>query len=482
MMADQPNILLIMSDQHSPHLLGSAGNDVVRTPNLDGVAERGVRFENTYCSCPLCVPSRMGFLTSRHCQDIRVWTNSCILGSDIPTFVHAIAATGYDTVLGGRMHFKGPDQRHGFHERLVGDISGADTGIPPGSSSQERPAVTLSGPGRTSYQCYDQAVLDGCREWLYDRAESNAESPFMMVAGFILPHCPFIAPHELYDYYYDRVELPEVPEGYLDNPHLALEYWRRRRDIEQIPEEEMRRAIAAYYGLVDMFDNTVGELLESLDEAGYADDTIVIYCSDHGESLGENAMWWKSNFYEASAGVPLIISAPDRFGSGVTRTEVTSLLDLAPTLIDITGADPLPDMAGDSLVPLLEDEPVKWRNTAMSEFSASFREDPHGRMIRSGPWKLMQYYEHEPMLFNLEDDPNEFEDLADDPAFHDVVTHLQREVTDGWDPETAQKEVDRTRRDQGVIAQWRRALDRDDPDIWDVPEGCNDFPEVYPQD
>ncbi|MFO7946271.1 MAG: sulfatase-like hydrolase/transferase [Armatimonadota bacterium] len=480
-MADRPNILLIMSDQHSPHVLGCAGDEIVRTPNLDALADRGVRFENAYCSCPLCVPSRMGFLTSRHCQDISVWTNSCILASDIPTFVHSVGAAGYDTVLGGRMHFKGPDQRHGFHERLVGDISGANAGIPPGSSSQEYPAIELSGPGRTSYQCYDRAVLEGCQEWLGDRADSGTDTPFMMVAGFILPHCPFIAPEDLYDYYYDRVELPQVPDGYLDNPHPAMKYWRHRRGIEDVPEEEMRRASAAYYGLVEMFDSTVGGLVESLEEAGYGDDTIVIYCSDHGESLGENAMWWKSSFYEASAGVPLIVSAPGQFREGVTRSEVVSLLDLAPTLIEMTGADPLPEMDGDSLLPLLQDRPVHWRNTAMSEFSASFRGDPHARMIRSGPWKLMQYYEHEPMLFNLDEDPNEFYDRGTDPAYAHIVRELQQQVTGGWDPEGAQAAVERIRREGTVIRAWDRHFSREDPDIWDVPEGCNDFPEVYPR-
>ena len=119
----KPNFLIIMADQQSPHVLGCAGDRVVRTPNLDQLAASGVRFTATYCGSPLCVPSRMTFLTARHCSDIEVWTNACVLDSETPTFPGALAAAGYETVLAGRMHFAGPDQRHGFTRRTIGDVS-----------------------------------------------------------------------------------------------------------------------------------------------------------------------------------------------------------------------------------------------------------------------------------------------------------------------------------------------------------------------
>jgi choline-sulfatase len=163
----QPNVILIMSDQHSPHVLGCAQGKVehaaslfrvVRTPTLDRLAERGVSFTNAYCANPLCVPSRMTFLTSRHCSDIRVWTNSCRLQSDIPTFVHHLVNAGYETILCGRMHFVGPDQRHGFERRIIGDVHAKLEHIPVSTTGQTADGVKVAGPGRTAYSRYDEEV------------------------------------------------------------------------------------------------------------------------------------------------------------------------------------------------------------------------------------------------------------------------------------------------------------------------------------
>jgi len=189
-MSYRPNILLILSDQHNPHVLGCAGDRTVRTPNLDRLAARGVRFSSAYCGSPLCGPSRMTFLTAQHGSDICVWSNGCVLDSDIPTFLHPLNDAGYRTVLCGRMHFNGPDQRHGFQARTIGDIGQARYpagverkllgSIPQATVGQSRAAVEVAGPGRTAYQAYDEAVTDAaCRflnEW--DRASASQPSPW----------------------------------------------------------------------------------------------------------------------------------------------------------------------------------------------------------------------------------------------------------------------------------------------------------------
>jgi len=139
------NFLIIMADQQSPHVMGCAGDRIVRTPNLDRLAAGGVRFAATYCGSPLCVPSRMTFLTSRHCSDIEVWSNGCVLDSETPTFAGALAAAGYETVLAGRMHFVGPDQRHGFTRRTIGDVSQARVPANPSSSVKGKMGKSLAG-------------------------------------------------------------------------------------------------------------------------------------------------------------------------------------------------------------------------------------------------------------------------------------------------------------------------------------------------
>jgi len=487
-MADRPNILLIMSDQHNPHVLGCAGDEVVRTPNLDRLAADGVHFTANYCPAPLCVPSRMAFLTGRYPSDNRVWTNHCVLNTLTPTFAHSLAAAGYETILCGRMHFRGADQRHGFTARHVGEAGGSIPGvskidlghIPVSTTGQCREAVDVFGPGRTSYQVFDEHITEAARRLLLERKSGGAQKPFAMVVGFVLPHCPYICPKDLYAEYHGRVTIPEFPDGYFSRQHPAIQDWRRRRGILDVPEETTRGAKAAYYGLVTHMDALIGSILETLADAGLGDDTVVVYTSDHGEMVGEHGMWWKSNFYEGSAGVPLIVSAPGRFAAGASISKVTSLLDIAPTLIELAGAEPLPQARGHSLLPLLRGEDAAdWPDVAFCEhYTSSRRSDPPCRMVRKGPWKLNCYYGYDtPELFNLEEDPEEMNDLVADPSLTARREELLGLVMDGWHPETIITHVERVVRDTQVVAAWGRSVKPPDPDHWIAPPGSNVFPQ-----
>ncbi len=487
-MPDQPNFLVIMSDQHNRRYMGCAGDRIARTPNLDALAGRGVLFENTYCGAPLCVPSRMSFLTGRHASDIEVWSNSCFLRSDIPTFAHGLGLAGYETVLGGRMHFVGPDQRHGFEKRIVGDLSGPLPGgpgpdlgpIPTGTTGQSRQSVEISGPGRTAYQAYDVAVTRACREFLENRGRSGVQRPFCLVTGYVLPHCPFICPGDLYQEYYDRVELPAVPESDPDGLHPAIRLWREKRGVDGLDDDAVRRARAAYYGLVTFLDDLIGGLLETLASTSFSDNTVVIYLSDHGEMAGEHGMWWKSSFYEGSAGVPMIASFPGRFEAGRRVDAVTSLLDVGPTLIDLAGGDPLPEVAGRSLRCFLEGDgrAPGWSNEVFSE-NYGGADEPPGRMVRQGPWKLNHYHGFdEPQLFNLDDDPDEFRDLAGDPGCADVKGALLERVLEGWRGGAIGPKLQRRAGGRRVLRRWAGAVEHDLTDYWKAPPGCNVFPEA----
>lgn len=478
-----PNIVLIMSDQHNPHNLGCYGDPLVRTPHLDGLAERGVLFEHTYCASPLCVPSRMTFLTGRHCCDIGVWTNSCALPSQIPTFAHALGAAGYETVLGGRMHFVGPDQRHGFERRIIGDVLSPFPGgpapdlgpIPMSTTGQTRVAVEISGPGRTAYQAYDVAVTDACCRFLTGR-DAAADRPFCLVVGYVLPHCPFICPRDLYEEYLDQVDIPSVPEGYLDDLHPVLRAWRRRRGVDELDESAVRRARAAYFGLVTCMDQQIGRLLQTLADSPWADDTAVVYASDHGEMAGELGMWWKSSFYEGSASVPMIWSWPGEFAEGARTGAVTSLLDIAPTLTQLAGADPLPGARGTSLCGFLEGgAPADWPDVAFAE-SCNGGEEPAARMVRRGRWKLNHFHGGDaPQLFDLEADPAEIWDRGRDPACAAVRGELATLAQDGWDGAAVAPALADRARDQQYLRQWGRTASFDPADFWRAPPGCNDF-------
>ena len=445
---DEPNILVIMSDQHNKHVLGCYGNEIVRTPNLDRLASRGMRFTNAYCPSPVCVPSRMSFMTSRTPTRNQVWENFHILSSGIPTWAHTLGAAGYETTLVARMHFEGPDQWHGFEHRLFGDYSARHPGLPrqggpwgtrfpTWTSGQMRRAVENAGRGTTVYQWFDQQVTAHACQFL-QALPQKPDRPFAAVVGYCLPHCPFIGPKELFDYYYQRVDIPAVE----DHQPPTVERHRRIRELlEPLPEERVRVARSAYFANCEYVDSQVGQILDCLEQNGLADNTLVIYCTDHGDSAGEHGCWTKNNYYESSAGIPLIARLDGVIEPGSVSQAVCNLIDLGPTFAQIAGADGFRGCEGRSLWPTLcGQHPADWKDETFSECVERRGGDPllPSRMIRSGKWKLWVYTDKEnlpPALFNLEDDPGELHDLGQDPAYGDVREKLLARLFADWDPE-----------------------------------------------
>lgn len=478
--ANRPNILIIMTDQHNKHIAGCYGDEVIRTPNIDRLAGEGARFENAYCAGPLCVPSRMSFMTSQTPSHNRVWDNKHILPSSVPTWAHALGAGGYETALIGRMHFIGPDQRHGFEKRPIGEYHAHHPGVPEkggprwiymtgGASGQSRVAVDTVGVGPTTYQWADDRIADAAVAYVRNREDSR---PFAAVVGFNLPHCPFVCPEDLFRSYDGLVQAPPVEDAQPE----TVERFRRHRGIDDLSPERARLARTAYYGLVEYMDRNVGRILDALDEAGLRDDTLVIYTADHGEMAGEHGCWWKSNYYEGSAGVPLVARFPGHVPEGVAIPEACSLLDIGPTLVDLTEAEPLPATDGRSLLPLLFGTSPSLREDAV--FS-EFAEAKHtggtfypSRMIRRGPWKLWAYEDAAhlpPALFNVDEDPNELRDLASDPAYASTVEELVDELYRDWQPEWVLRECRRNSDAVDLIAKWGRAVRPECEDALEVP-------------
>jgi choline-sulfatase len=520
MSRQHPNFLILMADQQSPHVLGHAGDRVVRTPNLDRLAADGVRFTSTYCGSPLCVPSRMTFLTGRSCSEIGVWSNGCVLDSEIPTFAGALAVAGYESVLCGRMHFVGPDQRHGFTRRIIGDVSQSRlpegwegpllAGLPPGTTGQSRAAVETAGAGRTAYQAYDEAVTDAACRFLEEWDRSAADQPLSLLVGYVLPHCPFICPPDLFAYYYDRVDLPQLPEGYLTRLHPAARGYRERREFDSLTDEQVRVARASYYGLVEYHDRLCGRVINTLRRTRFAADTMVVYLSDHGDMAGERRIWTKSNFYEGAAAVPMIWCWPDRFPAGATVSGVTSLLDVGPTLIEMAhgqgvyehfapGSAGSQATSGRSLQRFLtaageHTEPAAqrpnvadrassnlagWPDDAFSEYCGLLGDRP-SRMLREGPWKLVHYHGYDqPQLFHLGEDPGEWQDRRDDPARAAIRDRLHDRAREGWDGDRIEAAMARQsdRREEAVRRARRFATA--ERDGWDVPRDANRFPLAF---
>lgn len=467
-----PNLLYIHSDQHSPFVTGCYGCDSIDTPNLDALAARGAVLENVYCPSPICVPSRMAMLTGRFPHENRVWTNSQILDSAIPTFAHAMGAAGYHPVLIGRMHSVGPDQLHGYAERLVGDHgpnlpggTGANHGMLHGTAGPSRVSIRKSGIGQSAYQVHDEDVTAATVDYLnrlgVQKRAGTMSKPFSLSVGFMLPHQPFVARREDFERFENRVPPPKTPVPYSEDLHPHHKKWRQECGIVDVPDAEAHRARVAYWALVYRMDVMIGQILDALKENGFENDTLVIYSSDHGEQVGEHGLWWKQTFYDDSAKVPGILAWPERIQPGTRIDNVISSLDINATMIDALGGPPLPTSRGRSILPLTNDpQRAAWDDTAYSEFCTE--DGDMQRMVRQGPWKLSYYHGQPSTLYNLEDDPREMNDRIDDPACAEVVSELTALVLDGWDPDDIWEQIQTKQKETRVISSWTRNVQPSD--------------------
>jgi len=423
-------------------------------------------------------------MTGRTPSHNRVWDNQHILNSAIPTWAHVLGLAGYETSLLGRMHLEGPDQYHGFENRPVGEFWAMHPGAPITSSrypsGQHRECMVRAGRGTTTYQWMDEHVAEATCGYLRQRA-SGRDRPFAAVCGFVLPHCPYVAPPDLFDYYFDKVDVPVTDT---EIPPMIRNYRKTRGlDTPPLTEHNIRVSRAAYYALVEHLDGLVGQILDCLDETGLSRDTIVVYTSDHGEMAGEHGLWTKNTYYEGSVGIPLIVRQDDVLEPGRTSDAICSLIDLAPTFAEIAGAEDLPDWDGHSLWSILQGGSEQAFGETFSELvdESSFPGSP-SRMIRSGKWKLWVHREPDGALpvslFDLETDPGELRDLAGMPEFDSVKQDLLARLCEDWDPEDVFEASEQKRRDYLLLRKWGQTLKPQLPEALHVSPTIEDDVEL----
>ncbi|MBE1284406.1 MAG: choline-sulfatase [Rhodobacteraceae bacterium] len=478
----QPNILVIMADQLAPHWTGAYGHKVAKTPHIDALAERGMRFDAAYCNSPLCAPSRFAFMSGQLISRIAAYDNASEFRASVPTFAHYLKLLGYRTCLSGKMHFVGPDQKHGFQDRVTTDIYPADFAwTPDWEAADERidkwyhnmQTVKESGLAQATFQIdYDDEVGFAARRWLFDRARAGTAgdtAPFAMVASFIHPHDPYVARPEWWNLYSDdEIDMPEFVPALEDQDPFS----RRLMDgIEAssvtLTPEETRRARRAYLANVSYFDSKVGMLVQTLEEIGALDNTIIIVTADHGDMLGERGLWYKMNFFEHSARVPLIMAGP-----GIAQgcaSNACSLVDLLPTFLEIGGGSP--DMLGEpidgrSLMPLArgESDPM---DAAIGEYCAEMTSAPV-LMIRRGALKYIHCDPDPPQLYDLSIDPLETVNRATDPAYADAARDFAHEVGTRWDSDTLRHDIIATQKSRRALhAAMEAAMADGDSEHWD---------------
>ncbi len=464
-MPNTPNIVIIMADQLAPHFTGAYGHEVARTPHIDALAACGMRFDTAYCNSPLCAPSRFAFMSGQLISRIAAYDNASEFKASVPTFAHYLRALGYRTCLAGKMHFVGPDQKHGFQDRVTTDIYPSDFAwTPDWEAHDERidkwyhnmQTIKESGVAVATFQTdYDDEVGFAARRWLIDRGRDRAvgdEAPFAMVASFIHPHDPYVAKPEFWELYSDyEIDMPE----FVLSPEDQDPFSRRVMDgIEAsyvpLTEQEVRRARRAYLANVSYFDSKVGEIVTTLNEIGELDSTIIMVTADHGDMLGERGLWYKMNFFEHSARVPLIMAGPG-VAQGVA-SNACSLIDILPTVIDIGGGDQAmlgEPVDGRSLMPLArgEADPV---DEAIGEYCAEMTPYPVF-MIRRGPLKYIHCDPDPPQLYDLEKDPLERVNVASDPTYHTAALAFAAEVAARWDSERLRADVIATQKSRRAL-------------------------------
>jgi choline-sulfatase len=430
----------------------------------------------------------MSALTGRHPYQNAVWTNEHILDSSIPTLAHALGAAGYWPVIAGRMHALGPDQLHGYAERLVGDhgpnqIGGSpvNRGVLSGTAGPDHISLERSGTGQSAYQVHDEhvavAAVDYLDRYAAARQAGREQGPFCLTVGLMLPHPPYVARRRHYEEYRGRVGLPQHPDP-PEADHPFLTWWRQETRAGLTTDDESIRARTAYWALVTRVDTLVGQLLAALERNDLIQNTLIVYTSDHGDMLGEHGLWWKHTFYEESARVPLILAWPGKVPAGQRCARVVSTLDLTATLLDALGAPALPNAAGRSfLQQIIGDEGADaWEDVAFSEY-CSDEYGPDGgcyqRMVRSGRWKLIYYQGQQPQLFDLQEDPDELVDRAPDPACREICEALTNRVLDGWDPEWVRHAMAAKRADNEILRAWARETQPPDQYRWPLRPEMN---------
>jgi len=421
----RPNILVIMSDEHNASVTGCYNNPLIKTPNLDALARQGIVFESCYCNSPLCVPSRLSFTSGKYISRIGAWSNTCWLPSeDYPSLARIMNAAGYESFLCGKMHYD-RTRRYGFTEiagNMNNNLKTGKGGRRKADNLEPKPGIStrFNGfhPGDSFVLEHDRKVTAGVLDFLQKR--QTGDKPFFLFAGFLAPHFPLIVPEQYWQQYKCKVPLPVIPPGHLTEQPMNYKHLRIGFNLEDAPEDIVRKGRELYYGLTQWVDAQIGQVLTALQNSDVAENTIVIYTADHGENMGEHGLWWKNCMYEHAARVPLIVSWPKRWKSGQRREQACSLVDVVQTIAEIAQAQTPEDWNGDSMLEWLDEPKSKWKDTAVSEYYAHYIASGFA-MLRKGPYK---YVYHTPAdakhpaqreLYNLQQDPGEFTNLAHKP-------------------------------------------------------------------
>ena len=449
---EKMNVLFVVSDDLC-NVLGCYGHPVVKSPNIDRLAAKSVRFDRAYCQFPLCNPSRASFLTGLRPDTTKVYENATQFRKNVPdaqSLPQTFQKGGYFVARVGKLYHYGVPGQIGTNglddpaswEKVVNprgrDKDDEDKDLiftlTPNAKGSARFGGTLSwlAAGGTDEEQTDGKIADEVVKQL----EANKDRAFFLACGFFRPHTPYVAPKKYFDMYpADQIELPKVPAGHRE-AGPAPAFGSAKPEQEKMTDDQRRQAIQAYYASVTFMDAQLGKVFAALERLKLADKTIVVFISDHGYHLGEHGLWQKMSLFENSTRVPLLICDPRGKNNGKASSRTVELVDLHATLADLCKL-PAPKTDGTSLRPLLEDPAAKWDLPAVTQVSRG-TPTATGEPVGKNPWFLgysvrterYRYTEWDGgkkgvQLFDHETDPAEQKNLAADPAYADAVKQMK---------------------------------------------------------
>jgi choline-sulfatase len=466
----QPNILVICSDQHHPLMTGYRGHPYVKTPNLDRLAAQGTHFTRAYCNSPVCTPSRMSFITGKYVSQIGSWFIGCPLDPQESTWARRLDQAGIPSTMLGKMDFCGEYQDGGFTDYKIIEKRAAfkvyprttpmDSRLPGYIRKDKRMHIRVAGIREDvvtdgtrghglGFYDHDRNVTEWAVDYLQKKGDQKDGKPWALYVGLLFPHWPFKVPKKYYDMYYpDQVAFPHDAKFPNEELHPALKRFQDSLDLGEVTEPMLRNVIATYYGMISAMDDHVGKILDELDKQGFAENTYVIYTSDHGESMGEHGLFYKQCPYEGSVGIPLIVKGPGLPAAHRVDHPV-SLVDMYPTIMEMAGLKAESDRPGRSWLPLIRGESSGRPDYVFSEYHGNFFPQDWYMLVR-GDYKYTYHVNDRPTLYIVTDDPQEMKDLAGEPEYAPVLAEFERLLRTIVDPEEVSRQ---SKKDLGLIGK-----------------------------
>ncbi|MFB6227735.1 MAG: sulfatase [Halobacteriales archaeon] len=440
MSSDSPNVLFIMDDQHNARCLGCYGNDTVETPAIDRLAAEGVRFDRAYCQNPICMPSRMSYMTGRYPHSHGVYGNYGGVPDDTLSLARHLGNNGYDTGGFGKLHLPIDWTTHGFDVRRTCDFSDVADHPHENDYYQYLERVGYSeeydlGPASTEYphtafvsnipaeHSVERWTADETLRWLRER---NGDDPFFAWMSFQRPHPPYCPPPEYADLYDPaEIDLPPRDDGEFDDKPPEWQAAARRDLFQQSSDADISQVVAYYYALITLIDEQIGRVLSHLWETGELENTVVVFGSDHGDFAGEHGLVRKNvGISEAVHRIPMVWRWPEGARSDAVNGDLVESIDVFPTLCDLLDL-PVPDpVQGESLAGVLAGDGTVDREVTVCE-------DTTHRTIRTDEWKLTHYVNGEGgELYHISEDPWEHDDLYDEEEYRSVRLRLTERLLD----------------------------------------------------